>query len=111
VTAEIAVALPALVLIVAIALWGVSVGAAHVACVDAARAGARAAARGEPMPAVRAAVLRAAPAGARVSARRDAELTVVAVSVEIHAPALSGLPPVVIRESAGAATEPGVSPP
>jgi hypothetical protein len=108
-TVEIAVALPALVLVVAIALWGVSVAAAHVACVDAARAGARAAARGEPLPAVRAAVLRGAPAGARVAARRDGARTDVDVSVVLHAPALSGLPPIVVREHAVAATEPGVS--
>jgi len=111
VTAEIAVALPALVFVVAIALWGVSAAAAHVACVDAARAGARAAARGEPMPAVQAAVVRGAPSGARVATHRHGDLTEVEVSVEIRAPALSGLPPVVVREHAVAATEPGVSEP
>jgi hypothetical protein len=111
VTAEIAVALPALVLIIAIALWGVSVAAAHVACVDAARAGARAAARGEPMSAVRAAVIQGAPSGARVATRRDGDLTEVDVRVEIRAPALSGLPPLVVREHAVAATEPGLSEP
>jgi Flp pilus assembly protein TadG len=110
-TVEIAVALPALVLVVASALWGVSVAAAHVACVDAARAGARAAARGEPLSAVRAAVLRGAPARARVAARRDGDLTHVEVSVVLHAPALSGLPPLVVREHAVAATEPGVGVP
>lgn len=111
VTAEIAVALPALVLVVAAALWGVSVAAAQVACVDAVRAGARAAARGEPMPAVHAAVVRGAPPGARVAAHRDADVTEVEVRVEIRAPALSGLPPVVVREHAVAATEPGVNAP
>jgi hypothetical protein len=110
-TVEIAVALPALVLIVAIALWGVSVAAAHVACVDAARAGARAAARGEPAPAVRAAVLRGAPSGARVTTRRDGEFTRVDVTVELRPPALSGLPAIVVREHAVAATEPGVNAP
>jgi hypothetical protein len=110
-TVEIAVALPALVLIVAIALWGVSVAAAHVACVDAARAGARAAARGEPPPAVRAAVLRGAPSGARVTTRRDGEFTRVDVTVELRPPALSGLPAIVVREHAVAATEPGVNAP
>ena len=110
-TVEIAVALPALVLVVAIALWGVSVAAAHVACVDAARAGARAAARGEPLPAVRSAVLRGAPSGAQVAARRDGDLTEVEVSVALRAPALSGLPPIVVHERAVAATEPGVNAP
>ena len=110
-TVEIAVALPALVLVITIALWGVSVAAAHVACVDAARAGARAAARGESLPAVRAAVLRGAPSGTRVATRRGGDLTEVDVSVVLRAPALSGLPPIVVHEHAVAATEPGVSAP
>jgi hypothetical protein len=107
-TAEIAVALPALVLIITVALWGVSVAAAQVACVDAARAGARAAARGEPIPAVKAAVVQAAPPGARVEARRNGDLVEVEVIAEIRAPAMSGLPPIAVRERAVAATEPGV---
>jgi hypothetical protein len=110
-TVEIAVALPALVLVVAIALWGVSVAAARVACVDAARAGARAAARGEPLPAVRAAVLQGAPSGAWVATRRDGDLTEVEVSVVLRAPVLSGLPAIVVRERVVAATEPGVGAP
>src|ERR671914_1984695 len=100
VTAEIAVALPALVLVIAVALWGVSTTGAQVACVDAARAGARAAARGEPLPAVRAAALRGAPSGARVAMRRDGDLTAVEVSVVLRAPALGGLPPIVVHERA-----------
>ncbi|HEU5155998.1 MAG TPA: TadE family type IV pilus minor pilin [Streptosporangiaceae bacterium] len=108
-TVEIAVALPALVFVIATALWGVSVAAAHVACVDAARAGARAAARGEPIPAVRAAALRAAPSGARVAAHRDGDLAEVDVTVTVRAPGLSGLPPAIVHERAVAATEPGVA--
>jgi hypothetical protein len=111
VTAEIAVALPALVLVIAVALWGVSAAAAQVACIDAARAGARAAARGEPMPAVQAAVIQAAPPGARVAARRNGDLTRVEVTAQVRAPVLSGLPPIVVRERAVAATEPGVDGP
>src|SRR5918992_700644 len=95
VTAEIAVALPALVLVIAVALWGVSTTGAQVACVDAARAGARAAARGEPLPAVRAAVIQAAPPGAHVAARRDGDFTEIEVTAEVRAPAMSGLPPIV----------------
>ncbi|HEY7487694.1 MAG TPA: TadE family type IV pilus minor pilin [Streptosporangiaceae bacterium] len=111
VTAEIAVALPALVLVIVVALWGVSAAAAQVACVDAARAGARAAARGEPVPAVQAATVRAAPPGAKVTTRRDGDRTEVEVIAQIRAPALSGLPPIVVREHAVAATEPGVDGP
>ena len=79
-TVETAVAFPALVLLLAVAMWGVSAAAAQVACVDAARAGARAAARGEPLPEVRAAARRAAPAGAHVSIDRDRRFTRVLVT-------------------------------
>ncbi|MCX4754269.1 TadE family type IV pilus minor pilin [Kitasatospora purpeofusca] len=47
VTAETAVALPALVLLAALLVWAVLAAAAQLRCVDAAREGARAAARGE----------------------------------------------------------------
>ncbi|MEV6972041.1 TadE family type IV pilus minor pilin [Kitasatospora sp. NPDC093806] len=47
VTAETAVALPALVLLAAMLVWAVLAAAAQLRCVDAARVGARAAARGE----------------------------------------------------------------
>ncbi len=45
--AEFAVALPAVVLVLALLLGAARVALAQVGCVDAARAGARAAARGE----------------------------------------------------------------
>ncbi|WP_406091536.1 TadE family type IV pilus minor pilin [Kitasatospora purpeofusca] len=64
VTAETAVALPALVLLAALLVWAVLAAAAQLRCVDAARVGARAAARGE---ADAAGVARAAaPPGAAV---------------------------------------------
>ena len=47
-TAELAVALPSLVLVLAVALAAVDLGLAQVRCVDAARLGARLLARGEP---------------------------------------------------------------
>ncbi len=47
VTAETAVALPAVVLVLAALLWGLVVGASQLRCVEASRAGARAAARGD----------------------------------------------------------------
>ncbi|MBC6470842.1 TadE family type IV pilus minor pilin [Actinomadura alba] len=106
-----AVALPGLVLVTAIALWGVAVASAQVACADAVRAGARAAARGEPVPAVRTAVARAAPAGARVGVRRGVETTRVEVEVAVEAPAAGGLPAITLRAHALAVTEPGVGGP
>jgi hypothetical protein len=106
ITAETAVAFPALVVVLATALWGVSAAAAQVACVDAARAGARAAARGEPQTEVRAAVLRAAPPRANVSLSRDPVTTRVVVQAEAR-PLLKGLfPPLKLRAQAIAATEP-----
>lgn len=110
-TAEIAVALPALVLVTLAALWGVSVAAAQLACVDAVRAGARAAARGEPLAEVRSAVARSAPRDALVSVRRDRRLTRVDVQVTMRPPFPGGLGGSVtgltLREHALAVTEPG----
>lgn len=106
-TVEVAVALPALVFILAIALWGVAVASAQVACVDAVRAGARAAARGEQISAVRSAVTQAVPRGAQVEIQRGPDTTTVSVSVVIRPPVHAALPPMVLREHAVAATEPG----
>lgn len=106
VTAETAVAFPALVLLLAIAIWGVSVAAAQVACVDAARAAARAAARGEPLAEVRAAAGRAAPRGASVWIRQDARFTRVVVRVTVAPPVRSLFPSLRLRAQAVAATEP-----
>jgi len=67
VTAEFALLLPALVLLLALGLGAVQAVLAQVQCVDAARAAARAAARGEPADVVRATAASAAPDGAQVS--------------------------------------------
>jgi Flp pilus assembly protein TadG len=64
VTAETAVVLPVLLLVLAGAVAAVTVVGAHLRCVDAAREGARAAARGEDVAAVRAIAGQAAPKGA-----------------------------------------------
>jgi len=64
VTAETAVVLPVLLLVLAGAVAAVTVVGAHLRCVDAAREGARAAARGEDVAAVRAIAGQAAPQGA-----------------------------------------------
>ncbi|MEU3190098.1 TadE family type IV pilus minor pilin [Streptomyces sp. NPDC006992] len=98
-TAEAAVVIPALVLLVAGLLWGLMAAVARIQCVDAARAGARAAARGEPEDGVRQAARAAAPPGARVKTVREGELVRVAVrartvgpvplTVELHAEAVA----------------------
>jgi hypothetical protein len=105
---EIAVALPALVLVLVIALWGVTAAGAEVACVDAARAGARAAARGEDLTAVRAAVAKAMPPGARIEITRGPETTRVTVTVAVRPPRGVLLPALILREHAEALSEPGV---
>lgn len=70
VTAELAVGLVAVVLVLATVLLAASASARHVRCLDAARAGARVAALGEPDATVVAVALRVAP-GSSVAVRRD----------------------------------------
>ncbi|WP_329262058.1 TadE family type IV pilus minor pilin [Actinoallomurus sp. NBC_01490] len=106
ITAETAVALPALVVVLAVALWGVSAAAAQIACLDAARAGARAAARGEPQAEVRSAVLRAAPPNARVTVSRDETTTKVIVQAQTDSPLRGLFPALKLKAQAIAATEP-----
>ena len=84
ITAETATVLPALVFFLAVLVWGLMASAAQIQCVDAARAGARAAARSEPEGQVLAAARQAAPRGARVRSFRDGEF----VRVEVTAQAL-----------------------
>ncbi|TXS56183.1 TadE family type IV pilus minor pilin [Streptomyces sp. t39] len=86
VTAEAAVALPALVVFALALVWALMAAAAQIQCVDAARAGARAAARSEPEQAAVAAARSAAPAGARVTLARDGDLWRVDVEAEAPGP-------------------------
>lgn len=79
-TAETAVALPALVFVLVAALWMVTAVRARLECVDAARAGARAASRGEAPSAVRSAASEAAPGSAQVQVTREGGL----VTVDVH---------------------------
>ncbi|MDI3420446.1 TadE family type IV pilus minor pilin [Streptomyces luteolus] len=83
-TAEAATVIPALVLLGVALLWALMAAVAQIQCVDAARAGARAAARQEPEHAAVAAAKQAAPEGARVEVSREGDL--VRVSVAAHAP-------------------------
>ncbi|GHB43209.1 hypothetical protein GCM10010331_33470 [Streptomyces xanthochromogenes] len=74
VTAETAVAIPALVGFALALLWALTAASAEIRCVDAARAGARAVARSEPEAVALAAARSAAPRGATVTVRRTGEL-------------------------------------
>lgn len=90
VTAELAVAIPALTLVLLMALTAVRAGIDQVRCTDAARVGARLAARGEAPEAVRREAARVAPEGAQVSIGSDGNHAIV----EVHARGggLAGLP-------------------
>jgi Flp pilus assembly protein TadG len=83
VTAETAVVLPVLLLVLAAAVAAVTVVGAQLRCVDAAREGARAAARGDPVAVVEALVARAAPEGATTVVDVGAEEVRVTVSTRI----------------------------
>jgi hypothetical protein len=110
VTAEIAVALPALVLTTLLLLTGVRVASAQLRVLDAAEVAARLAARGEAPGSVTAAAKAACPA-ARVQVHVVAE-TVVADAEMTVAPAGVArlLPELVVRERAVYALEPAAPP-
>ncbi|MFF0779498.1 TadE family type IV pilus minor pilin [Streptomyces sp. NPDC003720] len=101
-TAESAVVLSVLVAFTMALVWGLLVVAAQIQCVDAARAGARAAARQDPADAVVEVARQAAPRGARVTVGRAGDQ--VRVTVVARPPVLSGLP-FEVREEAVAAAE------
>lgn len=66
VTAEAAVVLPVLVVVLVALIYVVSVASGQLRCIDAARLAARAVARGEQLGLAERAAAQAAPAGARV---------------------------------------------
>ncbi|WP_055418665.1 TadE family type IV pilus minor pilin [Streptomyces pactum] len=101
-TAETAVVLPVLVAFAMALVYGLLVVAAQIQCVDAARTGARAAARQDPAEAVVEVTREAAPRGARVTVSREAGQ--VRVSVVAEPAALDGLP-FEVREEAVASVE------
>ncbi|MFJ8636054.1 TadE family type IV pilus minor pilin [Streptomyces sp. NPDC093568] len=102
VTAESAVVLPVLVMFAMALVWGLLVMAAQIQCVDAARTGARAAARQDPTEAVVEVAREAAPRGATVTVGREGDE--VRVTVVAKPPVLSGLP-FEVREEAVASAE------
>ncbi|MEU6550292.1 TadE family type IV pilus minor pilin [Streptomyces sp. NPDC046915] len=105
VTAEAAVVLPVLVAFTMALVWGLLVMAAQLQCVDAARTGARAAARQDAPDAVVAVAREAAPQGAEITVAREGEQ--VRVTVVAKPPVLTALP-FEVREEAVAAAEEAV---
>ncbi|MFJ4034912.1 TadE family type IV pilus minor pilin [Streptomyces griseoluteus] len=104
-TAEAAVVLSVLVAFTMALVWGLLAVAAQIQCVDAARTGARAAARQDPPHAVVRLTREAAPSGSTVSVAREGEQ--VRVTVVAKPPVLTGLP-FEVREEAVAAAEEAV---
>ena len=109
VTAETAVVLPVLLLVLVAAVSALVVVGAHLRCVDAAREGARAAARGDDAAAVRAVTASAAPEGATTAIEVDGARVRVTVSVAVP-PLGPVLITVQVSASAVAELEPGVAP-
>jgi len=107
VTAETAVVLPVLMFVLAAALAAVSVVTAQMRCTDAAREGARAAARGESSAAVQRIAASSAPDASTVTVDQDGETVTVQVSASV--PLFPGLgPSMTVSDSATAVLEPGV---
>ena len=109
VTAETAVVLPVLLLVLAGAVSAVTVVGAQLRCVDAAREAARAAARGETTAVAGALAARAAPDGAAVDVVASGEEVRVTVAAEV--PPLGPVPlRVRVSAEAVAVAEPGTVP-
>jgi Flp pilus assembly protein TadG len=106
VTAETAVVLPVLLFVLAAAVAALVVVGGQLRCLDAAREGARAAARGEPAGVVTELAGRAAPDGARttVSAAGPAVMVTVAATIQPLGPVPLRLQ---VQASASAVVEPG----
>jgi Flp pilus assembly protein TadG len=105
VTVELALTLPMLFAVLGLAVWAVSAAGLAMDCRDAARAGARAAARGDSDAAVRALVERTGPHGARLTVERDGGLVTVAVQARTSPPGPFPLPGFGVSGSAVAQVE------
>lgn len=83
VAAELAVVIPAVLVVLALCLAGLGLAVDQVRCADAARAAARAASRGDPVGEAREAAARVAPEGSRI----EIDVGGGQVVVEVTAPA------------------------
>jgi Flp pilus assembly protein TadG len=87
VTAELALTLPTLAIVLVIGIWLQSAVALRAQCLDAARAGARAAARGDADPTIRAQLATTLPRGAAVAISHAGDLVTVSVATQVESPA------------------------
>ena len=108
VTAEFAVALPAVVVVLLLALGTAGAAVAQVRCVEAARAGARAASLGEDLAAVARGVTSIVGADAAVEVERSGPWVVVTVKRRVAVAPWGAL---VAQGRASAWVEPGVAVP
>lgn len=83
--------LPSLVLVGLALVWALLAASAQIQCVDAARAGARSAARQDPPETVLATARGAAPPGATVTVGREGDLVRVTVAARTPGPAALSL--------------------
>ena len=88
VTAETALVLPALVIVLVAAVWVVSLAAAQLRCVDAAREAARSLARGDPPQVAAQLAKQVAPTGAVLDVATSDGLLRVSVRATARAPGL-----------------------
>lgn len=105
VTAETAAMLPALMVVLAAALWAIQTVSVQLECVDAARAAARAAARGEALDQVHELARATTSPNAQVVITRDTEFTKVQITVEVRPSWAQSLPAVNVSATATASTE------
>jgi TadE-like protein len=105
-TAELAVCLPALVLLLMVGLTAVVAVRTQLECLDAAREAVLAAARGDSGVA---AGIRVAPTGATVSVAGRGETVTATVRASVH-PLGGWAPGIDVAATAVAAVEPGVTP-
>jgi Flp pilus assembly protein TadG len=110
VTAETALALPVLVVVLAASVWVLAAVGAQLRCVDAAAGAARVAARGESPAVVSAAGRRLAPQDAVVRVEHRGEHVHVTVAARVQPfTVLGALPALQVDATAVALVEPGAA--
>jgi len=111
VTAETALAVPSIVIVLLLAVWVLFGVTSQLRCLDAAHLAARVAARGESDDQVRAAAARVAPQGAAVTVSRSEGTVEVRVSVRVRpfSGVLEALPGLQVAGRAVAADEAAVA--
>ncbi|MFI6601793.1 TadE family type IV pilus minor pilin [Nonomuraea sp. NPDC050536] len=103
---ETAAVLPALMVVLAAALWVIQVVGVRLECVDAARTAARASARGEDLDQVRAVAQAATRPNAQIAITRDPDHTRVEITIEVRPAWGPTFPAIQVSATATTDTEP-----